>query len=104
VISLSKGIIGIFNFAVAGLILPELLIYALKNAQTYNGTKSLAKMLLSTIGFSQIVGEYRYSLNTRMKNPKKNNKLAIRLKGLRLKVVKCKYDQKQSDWIYRVFR
>jgi hypothetical protein len=42
----------IFNFAVAGLILTEVLIYALKNAQTYNGIKSLTQMLISAIGFS----------------------------------------------------
>jgi hypothetical protein len=45
VISLRKGIVGIFNFAVAGLILTEVLIYALKNAQTYNGIESLTQML-----------------------------------------------------------
>jgi hypothetical protein len=52
VISLRKVIIGIFNFAVVGLILAEVLIYALKNAQTYNGIKSQTQMLLSTVGFS----------------------------------------------------
>ena len=56
VISLRKGIVGIFNFAVASLILTEGLIYTIKNAQTYNGIESLKQKLLGDISFSQLAG------------------------------------------------
>ncbi len=56
VISLRKGIVGIFNFAVASIILTEGLIYTIKNAQTYNGIESLKQKLLGDISFSQLAG------------------------------------------------
>lgn len=68
-----------------------MLIYALKNAQIYTGIESITQMLLSTIGFLDS-WESGYSLNIWIKNPKKNNKSAVRLKGLKLKVANDKHD------------
>ena len=81
VISLRKGIGGIFNFAVAGLILTERLIYTIKNAQTYTDIASLTQKLLGSTGFSQLGWESGYSLDIRLKKLKKNDKSTVRLRG-----------------------
>jgi hypothetical protein len=83
VISLRKGIGGIFNFAVAGLILTEGLICTIKNAQTYNDIASLTQKLLGATGFSQLGWESGYSLDTRLKTYRKttNQRLDLGVKN-----------------------
>jgi hypothetical protein len=75
-ISLGKGIVGILNFSVAGFILTEVLIYALKNAQSYNGIESLTQMLLGAIGFSQIGWGIWVFIEYRNEKPKEKQQLS----------------------------
>jgi hypothetical protein len=77
VISLRKGIVGILNFSVAGLILTEVFIYGLKNAQSYSGVESLTQMLLGAIGFSQIGWGIWVFIEYRNEKPKEKQQLTV---------------------------